>query len=52
MSSKPKEVYFDIWCRKCKHKKVDETEPPCDECLEQGFNIDSHKPLRFEEKET
>lgn len=43
-----REVRFDIFCSKCKHKDVKETELPCDECLEEGFNYDSKKPVKFE----
>lgn len=46
-----KEVYFDEFCPKCKHEKKKENESPCDECLEEGMNLYSHKPVRFEEKD-
>lgn len=46
-----KEVYFNEWCPKCKHEKLNETEDPCNDCLAQGFNFDSHKPVMFKEKE-
>lgn len=46
-----KEVYFDLYCSKCKHKDTNETEEPCNECLAQGFNLDSHKPVYFKEEE-
>lgn len=49
--AKPKEVYFDEWCRNCINKTTDENEMPCDECLEYGFNMDSHKPRNYEEAE-
>lgn len=47
-----KEVYFDLYCKKCKHEKLGETETPCYECLGEPLNLDSHKPVRYEEKET
>lgn len=47
-----KEVYFDEWCPKCKHKRVDEVDDPCNECLANGMNQNSHKPIKWEEKET
>lgn len=46
-----KEVYFDKYCPKCKHYEKSESEDPCYECLEDGWNDDSHKPVKFEEKE-
>lgn len=47
-----KEVYFDQYCKKCKHEKVDDKEPPCYECLGEPLNWNSHKPVKYEEKET
>ena len=46
------EVYFDEYCPKCKHEKVDDTKgkEPCNECLENPVNLGSHKPVKFEEK--
>ena len=46
-----KEVYFDVYCKKCKHWEKSESEDPCYDCLEDGWNDDSHKPVRFEEKD-
>ena len=46
-----KEVRFDIWCAKCKHKDKAEGEEPCHDCLDYGGNEDSEKPVRFEEPE-
>lgn len=46
-----KEVYFDMYCRKCEHESKDESEDPCHDCLNQGWNVDSHKPVYFKEKE-
>ena len=47
-----KEVYFDKYCKTCKHEKVDETERPCNECLGESTNLNSHKPVNYEEKES
>lgn len=44
-----KEVYFDQYCQHCKHKNVEETEDPCNECLTEGGRLYSHKPENFEE---
>lgn len=46
-----KEVYFHEYCKLCKHEKLEETESPCFECLEDPVNAYSHKPVKFEEKE-
>lgn len=45
-----KEVYFDKYCKTCKHEKLKEEDDPCDECLENPVNTYSHKPVRWEEK--
>ena len=45
-----KEVYFDEYCGSCKHKSKNEDETPCDECLENPVNLNSHKPVKYEEK--
>ena len=29
MNSRTKECYYDQYCKKCKHKDVEETEEPC-----------------------
>ena len=46
-----KEVYFDEYCKLCKHYDKGAEEDPCFDCLNCGFNYDSHKPVEFEEKE-
>lgn len=46
-----KEVFFDQYCKKCKHVKVDGEKSPCNECLEEPLNWNSHKPVKYEEKE-
>ena len=45
-----KEVYFNEYCSKCKHEKVKDEDDPCAECLEEPVNVNSHKPVKFEEK--
>lgn len=45
-----KEVYFDEYCKTCKHKKVEDTDEPCCECLENPTNLYSHKPVKWEEE--
>ena len=43
-------VYFDEYCLTCKHKDLPESDDPCDECLCNPANIDSHKPIKYEER--
>ena len=45
-----REVLFDKYCKTCKHEKLDETEDPCNECLENPVNLYSQKPVKWEEK--
>lgn len=47
-----KEVYFGEYCKDCKHYEKKESEDPCWDCLDQGYNIQSHKPIKFEEKQS
>ena len=46
-----REVYFSLYCHQCKDEKTNDTDDPCNECLAHPFNINSHKPLYFKEKE-
>ena len=43
------EVRYDIYCPGCIHLNKKETEDPCNECLNQGWNTDSRKPIHFQE---
>ena len=45
------EVYFDQFCRECKHNDKKATDEPCFECLENPVNEGSHKPINFEKKD-
>lgn len=45
-----KEVYFNQYCKTCKHWEEPENEEPCDSCLAQGANFQSHKPSKYEER--
>ena len=51
MDNRYKEVFFNVYCPKCEHFEKKECEPPCDECLEEGTNEYSHKPVNFKEAE-
>ena len=46
-----KEVYFSEYCPRCKHEDVEESDPyqPCNDCLNEPFGMNSHKPAKFEE---
>ena len=46
-----KEVRFDKWCSSCEHCDKPETDIPCNDCLAQGYNIDSTKPVFYKKKE-
>lgn len=45
------EVHFDIYCPQCEYYENSEADDPCYDCLNQGWNEDSHKPIMFKEKE-
>lgn len=44
-----KEVLFEPYCCKCKHKDNKESEDPCHDCLNQPYNENSHRPYYYEE---
>jgi hypothetical protein len=44
------EVDFKKYCKTCKHKELGEKFDPCNACLDYGYNLNSHKPLMWEEK--
>ena len=46
-----KEVYFHEYCKKCKYEKHKETDEPCAECLCEAVNWNTHRPVKYEEKE-
>lgn len=50
MNSNDKEVYFHQYCKTCEHFDKMEEEEPCDDCLAEPVNTDSHRPVRWEEK--
>lgn len=49
MESRNKFVRFDEYCKKCTYKSTKETEDPCNTCLTNPVNVDSHKPVNFKE---
>lgn len=46
-----KEVRYDLYCKKCKYYEKSVFEDPCNECLDEPCNINTHRPIKFEEKE-
>jgi len=46
-----KMVDFETYCQKCKYWSTDETEGPCNECLEHPTRLYSSKPEKFESKQ-
>ena len=46
-----KEVYFNEYCPKCKNWEKSEADDPCFDCLNQGWNEDSHKPICYKPKD-
>lgn len=45
-----KEVLYGEYCPKCQHEKLKESEDPCYDCLTEAVNLNSHKPVKYEEK--
>ena len=45
MESKEKEARYDIYCDSCEHKNLPGFEDPCNDCLNEPSNEDSHKPV-------
>lgn len=52
MAGEFKEVLFNEFCKSCTYEKYPEEAMPCCDCLQEPANIDSHKPVRFKEKDT
>ena len=46
-----KEVDFRLYCPMCKHYECKAEDEPCNECLTQGFNYGSRKPINYKEKD-
>lgn len=47
-TSNSKEVYYFIYCSTCKHAHVHPDEDPCNDCLDQPLNENSHRPVRYD----
>jgi hypothetical protein len=48
--NRSKFVEFSAYCPTCKHEDKKESEDPCYDCLDNPTNIDSHKPVNWEQK--
>lgn len=46
-----KEVIFHEYCPKCEYWARGEHEDPCEDCIAQPWNENSHKPIGFKEVE-
>lgn len=46
-----KEVYFHEYCKTCKYRDIEDWKDPCNPCLANPCNIDSHKPTYYEKDE-
>lgn len=42
-----KEVDFHTYCPLCNFYETEDTEEPCNECLENPSNLGSRKPVNF-----
>lgn len=50
MEDSYKEVFFDKYCKSCKHSNTKEDKEPCNECLNEPVNLYSHKPVKYENR--
>lgn len=41
------EVYFWMYCPKCKWHDIHGNDEPCDECIAEFTNFESHRPVYF-----
>lgn len=51
MAGEKKEVYYGQYCRTCKYRNRSEVKDPCNKCLNEPWNIDSHKPTQWKKKD-
>jgi len=42
-----KEVFFDVYCPTCRFYGKAEEDSPCDDCLDEPVNTNSHKPVHW-----
>ena len=46
-----KEVYFDQYCETCEYWLLNDADEPCNECLDNPTNTESHKPVNYKPEE-
>lgn len=46
-----KEVIYEGYCQKCKYVNIREQDDPCNACLTQNWNVDTHRPVNFKKKD-
>lgn len=44
-------VEFEKYCKTCKHKDLEGFYDPCNDCLDNPVNVNSEKPMYYEEDE-
>lgn len=50
MENEYMEVDFEKYCKTCKYEKLEGFQSPCNECLENGMNVQTRKPVEWVEK--
>lgn len=45
-----KEVDFAKHCKTCEYSELEEKFDPCNDCLTEGMNLNSEKPVYWKEK--
>lgn len=51
MNNRRKEVFFDMYCKTCMYYEQASYLHPCNDCLSNPYNEDSHKPVNWKEGE-
>lgn len=49
MNNRRKEVFFDMYCKTCEYYEQASYLHPCNDCLSNPYNEDSHKPVNWKE---
>ena len=52
MEQSKKRIVSFLFCRHCVNKAKKESDEPCDDCLENPVNVDSRRPIHFEDDGT
>lgn len=50
MEQQKRIVDFEKYCKTCEYYDLKETKDPCNDCLGEGANDDSRKPVYYKEK--